>query len=81
VAAPMGHLKRKAGYVNNNKARSDNLKELQKLKASIEKDQGGAESGADDDGEEALSIHLLSEQISEAVSSILAPTADEKQTS
>jgi hypothetical protein len=53
VAAPMGHLKRKAGYVNNNKARSDNLKELQKLKASIEKDQGGAESGADDDGEEA----------------------------
>jgi hypothetical protein len=42
VAAPMGHLKRKAGYVNNNKARSDNLKELQKLKASVEKDQGGA---------------------------------------
>jgi hypothetical protein len=81
MAAPMGHSKRKAGYVNNNKARSDNLKELQKLKASIEKDQGGAESGADDDGEEALSIHLLSEQISEAVSSILAPTADEKQTS
>jgi hypothetical protein len=53
VAAPNGHFKRKAGYVNNNKARSDTLKELQKLKASIEKDQDGAEGGADDDGEEA----------------------------
>jgi hypothetical protein len=68
VAAPMGHAKRKASYVGNNKNRSERLKQLKTLEASLNKeqggvegcaedeangqDQGGAENGVDDDAEE-----------------------------
>jgi hypothetical protein len=51
VAAPMGHAKRKDSYVGNNKNRSDRLKQLKTLEASLNREQGGAEGGAEDDAD------------------------------